>query len=269
MKKILSMLLIAVFLVALAVPALAAPSMKMSASTLYLHPGENGFVSIPVKGAGSHDKDEFWIQMTKNESSNVNIAYLNNWSEENMKLEIEAVAPGKATIALGFTVFYAPKYDEKGVFVEYTKEKSFSFKLKVVAEYNFAPKLVWSQVEMNSESGFPQLKIRMTDDYGLMTVCFVRSWASEGGAPQKEIYDIISLYDDTDRIVFRTLDKPGEYSLQINDNYAQEVAGGKTARTNTKVLIVLVDTDGDGVADAYYTDDPAVLTHFGTTKAAS
>ena len=270
MKKTLCFLLtLSLALTLLCAPALAAaPSISQSSFTLYGYPGGSVSFSAPVK---NWDPDTMIIGIRKQSISDESVVSLSiRWARSGNTFTFDnLLKPGKATVNIVISLDYdyplvanpdgstGPEVDFEGTH----KTKTFKIKATVYVADNFAPRLQWKNVQLNEETGYPQLKIRMTDDFGLSNVCFVRKWTDENGAEQSEIYDIISLYDQTDATIFRTLDKPGEYSLQINDTGLEyDGTEGAVLRNDTKVLITLVDTDSNGVADAYFTDDPGALT---------
>ena len=242
MKKLCICLLLLALTLTAAMPALAnasvAPTVTVSASEIAIRAGETGSFIFTLQNPGDH----FINTVT------------NSWTDPNDVMTSLSTPPADTTKVLKLTIADDAQAQQipGNVTIILDNGATFNFTLQVIVRPPYAlPQLKWHRVELNPENGYPQLKLSMTDDAGLMNVCFIRSWTDENGASQEEIYDIISLYDQTAAVVFRTLDKPGEYSVQINDN------DSPTNRRNTKVLITLVDTDQNGVADAYYTDDIA------------
>ncbi len=257
LKKILVFCLSLALIAAVSVPAMAAssPVLNQSVTTLYLHPSDIGYVQFTIKNV-SHSHDLI-LSAVKN-AAGVVVSTGYTWDKTNSLISFNAPSNQTTVYKCYFDLAYIANETPEGGGTPNTLNFVKTVTIKVAD--NFVPRIRWSRILINEANGYPQLKLSMTDDWGLMDICFVRNWTDENGAAQREIYDIISLYDQMTAVVFRTLDKPGEYSVQINDNYAQLVAGAKTGRFNSKTLITLVDTDKNGVADAYFTDDPAALT---------
>ncbi len=111
------------------------------------------------------------------------------------------------------------------------------------------PEIKWHRVLINKKNGFPLLKFSLKDDEGLKNICFVREFVDDFGYTIVDMYDILSLANKKEKVCYRTLQKEGAYHVQIND-IDEEIH-----RLDTEVLITLLDTDGDGVVDCYYTTD--------------
>ena len=257
LKKILVFCLSLALIAAVSVPAMAAssPVLNQSVTTLYLHPSDTGYVQFTVKNLDY--PYDLVLSAVKN-AAGVVVSTGYTWDKIHSLISFEVPSNKTTVYKCYFDLACTEGASPEGGGIHNTLNFVKTVTIKVAD--NFVPRIRWSRILINEANGYPQLKLSMTDDWGLMDICFVRNWTDENGAAQREIYDIISLYDQMTAVVFRTLDKPGEYSVQINDNYAQLVAGAKTGRFNSKTLITLVDTDKNGVADAYFTDDPAALT---------
>lgn len=238
MRRIIALLLCAALLLSLATGlALAAeekPRLAADPGVLYLHPGETGTVKLTLKNAQSS-------------------------AAPKLESEDDEIAQGAGVTALdkGWSLTIRAGSKRGGTHVTaklvLSSGKTVSRVLSVFVAGNFAPKLKWYHVLINKDNGYPQLKLSMTDDFGLKDVCFVREWTDDDGDILTETYSIVTLAD-TEAVCFRTLAHPGRYSVQINDN------ASPAARYNSETLVTLVDVDHNGVADAYYTDDENVLT---------
>lgn len=216
----------------------AAPRLVAEKQEVLLHPGETAGVVVTLKNPGSVT----FSATDKTSSSNEKVLPLSN-------VTLSYSGENEATLW-----FYADTQQGRSTYkaeFELSNGRKYTLTFAVSVYENYAPVLRWNNLQF-SDAGYPQLKLAMEDDFGLSNVCFVRNWTDEAGAAQREIYDIISLYGQTDAIIFRTLDKPGEYSIQVND--------GTKKRLNTKTLITVLDTDGNGVIDTYFTDDPTITT---------
>lgn len=226
MKKGIAVLLIALLLAALCAPALAASFyLDPNAFTVNLHPGEDLLRRLQLKNAGdvaiADVKD---IKTTGKD----NVGYSVSFSKESVELSLKTNdVPGQSVTSMNVLL---------------SNGATKAVKVTVNNQWNYAPKIRWYHV-MPHDSGYPMIKLSMSDDYGMTNVCFVRTW-TENGVEQKEIYDIVSLGEQTTAVCFHTLKEIGTYSVQIND--------GTEKRFNSKALAVVLDTDGDGYADSYY-----------------
>lgn len=234
MRRMMALALLAVMLLTLT-PALAEkPRLTAEPGVLYLHPGETGTVKLALKNGQTG-------------------------AAPTLKSDDGAIARGAGVSGSGRSWTLSIKAGEdSGMFTHVTASlvlddgKKLSRTLNVHVADNFAPRIKWYHILTDSSSGYPQLKLSMTDDFGLEDVCIVRRWTDEAGDELTEIYDVLSL-SGTEAVRFRTLSKPGAYSVQINDN------GTPAARFNSDILLTLTDVDHNGVSDAYYTDDENVL----------
>ena len=237
MKKSLMFVAVLVMVLALSVSALA--EVKVSVSETELTLMQTDKVTLTLTITGLEKTDEVNLECTFKDEDMLKLVS----SKVGHKTSKFVVQADKS--ALGETEVYI-----SGTAGETEVNKTITVN---IVPYNAVPEMKWYNIQYNEENNYPQLKVSMTDDMGLSNICYVRKWTDENGEEQHEIYDIISLHGKQEAVVFRTLDKVGAYSIQINDigkDYC-----GKTQRYDSKTLITLVDMDGNGVPDAYYLED--------------
>lgn len=238
MRRMMAFALLAVMLLSAASAFASAgtekPRLTADPGVLYLHPGETGTVKLTLKNgqadaAPTLKSDDTAVAQGAGVSGSGN-----SWTL--------SIAAGTKADALAHVTASLTTKDGKKL----------SRVLNIHVAANFAPRAKWYHILTDQASGYPQLKLAMTDDFGLKNVCFVRQWTDDAGDELTEIYDIITL-SGKEAVCFRTLSLPGAYSVQINDNHTP------AARYHSDILLTLVDIDHNGVADAYYTHDENVL----------
>lgn len=237
MKK--SILFVAVLVMVLALSAAALAEVKVSISDTELTLMQKDKATLTLTITGLETTDEVNLECT--------------FEDENMlKLVSEKVGHKTSKFVVQAA---ADQIGETELYISGTAGETQVYKIVKITifPYNEVPEMQWYNIQYNEENNYPQLKVSMTDDIGLSNICYIRKWTDENGTEQSEIYDIISLYGKQEAVVFRTLDKVGAYSIQIND-IGKEYSG-KTRRYDSKTLITLVDMDGNGVPDAYYLED--------------
>ncbi len=100
--------------------------------------------------------------------------------------------------------------------------------------------ITWARFRMN-EKGYPQLWLSVMNEDGLMALLFYRDFADEENNPQEELYDRYTLDGDTLVVRYRTLSKPGSYTVVALDSNGEY--------RNFGVLAKVEDVDGNGIID--------------------
>ncbi len=240
MKKTIAILLMLTMLLSISSVALAAskPSVRSKVNPVEAHPEEEVKFSITIRNV----EDVFFKEIPLQE----NIEF----SKPDIIQSIEFDDKCLNTLKMDVTIKGGTKEGYTTVKIPFvlTDGKKYEVKLTMRNYKNYAAKMDWHHILINKETNLPMIKLAMSDDFGLTNVCFVREWKDENGVDCREIYDIYSLDKKLDAVRFRTLDKVGAYSVQVND--------GTKKRFNSKVLVHVLDTDKNGVVDTYYIDDP-------------
>ena len=111
---------------------------------------------------------------------------------------------------------------------------------RVMVAVDDLARVTWSRVRLNEE-GLPQLWLRASDNNGLMSMLFYRSFTDQNNQLQTELYDRYPLSGDSPAVRFRTLSKPGAYAVVVLNRKGDYV--------NFGILATVEDVDGNGVID--------------------
>ena len=100
--------------------------------------------------------------------------------------------------------------------------------------------ITWCRIRTNEE-GYPQLWLAAQDEVGLVSLIYYRDYVDENNTLQRELYTRYPLEGKSPVVRFRTLDKPGSYTVVALNSEGESRSFG--------ILATVEDVDGNGIID--------------------
>ena len=102
------------------------------------------------------------------------------------------------------------------------------------------PSVTWTRIRFD-ENGYPQLWLEVRHEKNMANLLFYREYVDENNELQSELYSNYNLNGLNDAVRYRTLNKPGTYTVVVVDKDLD--------KTNYGTVATLEDIDGNGIVD--------------------